>query len=164
MKIYVNSAAGNGITTLAAFDNALIKSGIANYNLIRLSSVVPPNTEVIEVADKIPALGGDWGDRLYCVYAEMRTEIHGEEVWAGVGWVTEPESGKGLFVEHEGHTEQKVREDIANSLHGLLGNRNMQSLPIKMCVVGAKCETAPVCALAIAAYQVSDWKNQPHLL
>lgn len=162
MTIYVNGAVGQGLTTLAAFDNALIKTGSANYNIIRLSSVIPPNAEVVEV-EQMPAMPGAWGDRLYAVYAEMRTEIVGEEAWAGIGWVTDPETGKGLFVEHEGHSEKKVREDITNSLNGLLGNRGMESLPIKMHVVGGKCEAAPICALVIAAYQVSDWENKAYL-
>ena len=164
MKIYVNGAIGEGLTTLSAFDNALVKTGMANFNIIRLSSVIPPHAEIIEVTNEPPKLPGEWGDRLYAVYAEMRTEIHGEEVWAGVGWITDPETGKGLFVEHEGHTEQKVKEDIANSLHSLLGNRHMDKLPIRMHVVGAKCEDKPVCALVMAAYQVSDWENKLQLL
>lgn len=94
------------------------------------------------------------------VYAEMRTEIHNEEAWAGIGWVVDPKSGKGLFVEHEGHSEQKVRQDITDSLHGLLDNRGMKDLPVNMKVVGAKCESQPICAFVVAAYQVSDWDNK----
>lgn len=163
MKIYVTSALGWGKTMLSAFDHALIKTGTANYNLIRLSSVIPPQTEIIELQDKIPALGGEWGDRLYVVYAEARTEHVGQEVWAGVGWVQDPHTGKGLFVEHEGHSEQQVRTDIENSLLGLLKNRDMQEMPIHMNVVGGVCQGEPLCAFAVAAYQVSDWHNKAHL-
>jgi len=159
MKIYVNGAIGQGSTALAAFDNALIKTGTANFNLIRLSSVIPPHAEIIDT-DEIPELPGEWGDRLYVVYAEMRTEIHNEEAWAGVGWVIDPDTDKGLFVEHEGHSEQKVRQDITDSLKGLLKNRDMHDLPIKMKVIGAKCEGEPICAFVVAAYQVSDWDNK----
>lgn len=160
MKIYVKGAIGQGSTTLAAFDSALIQTGTANYNLVRLSSVIPPKAEIVEVTGDMPELPGQWGDRLYLVYAEMRTEIHNEEAWAGIGWVVEPETGRGLFVEHEGRSEQKVRQDITDSLKGLLLNRGMPDLPIKMHVVGAKCEGKPICAFVAAAYQVSDWDNQ----
>lgn len=162
MKIYISSALGWGRTMLSAFDHALIETGTANYNLIRLSSVVPPHSEIIEV-EKIPALGGNWGDRLYVVYAEMRTEHVGQEAWAGVGWVQDPETKKGLFVEHEGHSELQVRSDIENSLKGLLKNRNMEHLDIQMNVVGGVCQGEPLCAFAVAAYQVSDWNNQAYL-
>lgn len=160
MKIYVKGAIGTGATTLAAFDNALVKTGTANYNLVRLSSVIPPKAEIIELDGDMPQLPGEWGDRLYAVYAEMRTQIHNEEAWAGIGWVVEPDTGRGLFVEHEGMSEQKVRRDITDSLKGLLHNRGMAELPIQMHVVGAKCEGESICAFVVAAYQVSDWNNQ----
>ena len=42
MNIYVSSGIGYGQTKLAAFDAALNEAGIANFNLIKLSSVIPP--------------------------------------------------------------------------------------------------------------------------
>ena len=161
MKIYVKGAIGSGATPLAAFDSALIKTGTANYNLIRLSSVIPPKAEIVELHEAVmPDLPGKWGDRLYLVYAEMRTETHNEEAWAGIGWVVDPQTGRGLFVEHEGHSEQKVRRDVTDSLNGLLKNKEMGPQEIKMHVVGAKCEGEPICAFVAAAYQVSSWKNR----
>lgn len=69
---------------------------------------------------RIPASpGSDWGDRLYAVYAEQRTSRVGAQVWAGVGWITEPLTGRGLFVEHEGDDERTVRGQIAHSLADL---------------------------------------------
>jgi arginine decarboxylase len=131
--------------------------------LVRLSSVIPPNSEIIELNGSVPPLGGDWGDRLYVVYADARTDQPGEEVWAGIGWVQDPVTKKGLFVEHEGHSEQEVRSDIKKSLTGLLNNRNMNSLEIQMSVTGGICQDEPLCAFAVAVYQVSDWENGAHL-
>ena len=83
----LGQAIGQGTTELSAFDAALVGAGVANFNLIRLSSVIPPNGEVVEV-DRCPfSHGASWGDRLYAVYAEQRTSIPGQQVWAGVGWV-----------------------------------------------------------------------------
>ena len=42
MKLYIAKAIGRGSTELAAFDAALVGAGVANFNLIRLSSVIPP--------------------------------------------------------------------------------------------------------------------------
>lgn len=163
MKIHVSGALGWGPTQLAAFDHALVQSGVANYNLLRLSSVIPPESEVITHNDAVPVHLGGWGDRLYAVYAEMRTSLPSEEAWAGVGWVQDPENGQGLFVEHEGHSEQSVRLDITKSLTALLKNRNMPEMPIQMKVMGGVCLDQPICALVVAVYQVSDWNNKPFL-
>jgi arginine decarboxylase len=162
MNIKVSGAVGWGATELSAFDHALNLTGVANYNLLRLSSVIPPASKIVRV-DSIDEKPGTWGDRLYVVYAEQRTSTPGDEAWAGIGWVQDPSDGKGLFVEHEGHSEAQVRADIEASLKGLLKNRDMKELAIQMKVVGGKCIDQPICSFVVAAYQVSDWKNQAYL-
>lgn len=47
MQIQISEGVGNGPTELAAFDQALVNAGVANYNLIYLSSVLPPGSEVV---------------------------------------------------------------------------------------------------------------------
>ena len=69
MKLTVAAAIGRGRTELAAFDNALVVVGAANFNLVRLSSVIPPHSTVVEASDAPPRPQGTWGDRLYVVYA-----------------------------------------------------------------------------------------------
>lgn len=165
MKITIQKSIGYGSTELSAFDHALYNSGTANYNLLPLSSVIPPNSQIItgEEAKKYTA-PGEWGDRLYVVMAEQSTSTAGQEVWAGIGWVQDESTGRGLFVEHEGHSESKVREDITKSLTTLMKTRNIDFGPIKMEVIGGVCENEPISALVIASYQVSDWDNKPHLI
>jgi arginine decarboxylase len=165
MNIHLTSGTGTGPTTLAAFDAALNDAGIANYNLLRLSSVIPPESTIVRHAGTIGTalLPGGWGDRLYVVMAEQRVETPNEEAWAGIGWVQEKETGKGLFVEHEGGSEAKIRADIEQSLTALMKTRGVDFGPIQMQVVGKTCVSHPVCAMVIAVYQASDWQNQAML-
>lgn len=158
MKINISSGTGVGPTELAAFDHALVNAGVANFNLIYLSSVIPPGSHVkVLETPEIPE--GEWGDRLYVVVAQKRTNLRNQEVWAGIGWVQEEVSKKGLFVEHEGHSEAEVRADIQNSLEALQLNRNVDFGPIQMHVVGKKCVSLPVCALAVAVFESTTWKS-----
>jgi arginine decarboxylase len=145
---------------MAAFDAALIATGVANFNLIRLSSVIPPATEIrpIEVPVVPP---GEWGDRLYVVMAESRTETLGAEVWAGIGWVQDSRSGKGLFVEHEGHHERQVRSDISASLTAMCKGRSVGFGAQRSYVHGAICDGEPVCALVVAVYESQGWSRPP---
>src|ERR1039457_735460 len=99
MHIQIVSGVGSAPTQLAAFDAALLDAGIANYNLIVLSSVIPPNSELIEVEGQ-PQTTGNWGDRLYVVMATAEASALNAEAWAGVGWIVNEETGQGLFVEH----------------------------------------------------------------
>lgn len=167
MNIHLSSGIGFGPTKLAAFDAALNHAGIANYNLIRLSSVVPPNSTIsVHEQSKLPKriMPGGWGDRLYVVMAEKRTDTPNAEAWAGIGWVQDPETHKGLFVEHEGGSEKAVRNDIKASLEALMATRNVDFGPIHMHVVGRMCTHLPICALVVAVYQASDWENASHLI
>jgi len=153
-EIRLSTGVGHGPTTLSAFDAALYEAGIGDANLIPLSSVIPPGADVIE---KEPEPGG-WGDRLYVVLAEQRTETLGEEAWAGIGWVQEPDGARrGLFVEHHGSTEAEVRNQIQASLESMQAYRPQIFGMIQSVVRGAKCTGTPVCALVAATYVSQPW-------
>jgi arginine decarboxylase len=157
MEIHVASGVASGPTELAAFDTALYVAGIANFNLLQLSSVIPPGSKVIEYDDRIPSVKGEWGDRLYVVKADYRTTIPGKEAWAGIGWVIDEATGKGLFVEHEGENKEQVERQIENSLQSLMATRGIDLGKIHMKVDGILCEHDPVCAVVIAVYRSEPW-------
>jgi len=156
--IEIVRSSGTGPTTLAAFDAALLDAGIANFNLIRLSSVIPPDTDVLPVNGKASRADGAWGDRLYVVMAEIRADRPGREAWAGIGWVQDEETGKGLFVEHEAHSERQVRDDIDRSLTTLVAGRPGHDFgPIQSVVHGVRCDGLPACAMVTAVYESESW-------
>ena len=161
MKLYLASAIGRGSTELGAFDAALFRAGVANLNLVRLSSVIPPGSDIVQVERCPFERTGRWGDRLYAVYADQRTTTPGEQVWAGVGWCQDRENGRGLFVEHHGDREQPVRDQITASLTDLQAIRGLDLGPIHKCVVGAMCVGTPTCALVICGYATESWLTTP---
>jgi arginine decarboxylase len=155
--IQISRGTGLGPTKLAAFDGALRATGVANFNLIRLSSVIPPGTDVRPVLGPVAQIRGEWGDRLYVVMAEQRVDEPGEEAWAGIGWVQDAATGKGLFVEHEGLSEGSVRGDIEDSLEALVAGRPDEFGPPHVVVHGATCHDRPTCALVVAVYETAGW-------
>ncbi len=164
MNIHVASGAGSGPTKLAAFDAALNAAGVANYNLIRLSSIVPPGSKIINTGKTVGKDLGKWGDRLYVVMADTRVDSPNGEAWAGIGWTQDKKTGKGLFVEHEGANEKTVRRDIKASLDALMKTRDTDFGEIHMRVVGITCTHEPVCALVVAAFQTTGWKDKVPML
>lgn len=157
MKVQVSQGIGIGPTELSAFDQALVNAGVANFNIIYLSSVLPPASEITFDKD-IDLSGSQWGDRLYVVMAQKRTSQRNQEVWAGIGWIQDPKTRAGLLVEHEGNSEAEVRDDIAASLTALARNRNMQFGPHQVHVVGTKCTDLPTCALVVAVFESNSWQ------
>jgi arginine decarboxylase len=156
--IHTCSGVGTGPTKLSAFDGALRGAGIHNYNLLLLSSVIPPGSVVTTDRGSLDAglIRGEWGDRLYVVMAEERTDVVGAEVWAGIGWVQD-DSGRGLFVEHHGSSEASVRDDIEASLGALVRGRGLPFGPVQMRVQGGICTGEPVSAMVAAVYKAEPW-------
>jgi arginine decarboxylase len=155
-QIPVVAAAGTGATSLAAFHAALVAVDLGHYNLVRLSSVIPPGTSV-DATGKAPVPAGAWGDRLYCVYAERRATAVGAQAWAGIGWVQRLDGGGGLFVEHEGDDEDAVTETIRASLRDLVAGQEHLFTAPDWVLGGAVCTGDPVCSLVIAPYETAAW-------
>lgn len=157
MIIPVVAAVGHGPTELAAFDAALVAAGVADRNLIHLSSVLPPASSVRPV-DRIARTPGGWGDRLYCVVAQARTAVPGAQAWAGVGWVQDA-SGRGLLVEHHAADEVSLRRLIRTSLDALGRNRGLSFPSAGIEVAGVHCVDDPVCALVVAVFESAAWTS-----
>ncbi|MDQ6697733.1 MAG: pyruvoyl-dependent arginine decarboxylase [Actinomycetota bacterium] len=157
--IAVSSGVGTGPTKIAAFDAALREAGVGNFNLILLSSVVPLGSVVTPVARQAPVPEGAWGDRLYVVMADCRVDTPHEEVWAGVGWIQEEETGRGLLVEHVAHSEAQLVADIESSLSSLgAGRPNVNFGPQRSMIRGTTCVDEPVCALVVAVVESAPWR------
>jgi arginine decarboxylase len=154
LSITVRTTVGVGRTLLSAFDHALLEAGVGNFNLIPLSSVIPPHSTVTVGGDRVP---GGHGDRLYCVEAVAYADHPGEVVSAGLGWVIHPTIG-GLFVEHTGGSPESVEEQIHLSLADMAEQRGIDFGGVRTAISSAHCVDRPVCALAIAAYAVADWR------
>ena len=129
LTIQVVAGAGTGKTELSSFDSALNNLGVANYNLIPLSSIIPPQSKVVKV-DRYQTPESEFGHRLYCVKAEMRSAIPGQFVGAIIGWY-QYHDNRGLFVEHEtvgsskSEVENSLIELVQNSLNDLCDFRNI---------------------------------------
>lgn len=154
---------GHGGTPLSAFDAALKSAGIYNYNLIVLSSIIPPNSKIINKTfeSKIE----EYGYRLYLVKAEMRSRESGKYIGAALGWY-QLEDGRGVFVEHEEIEETRdavksnLSADIKKSLTDLCRFRgypiNERKMKIKMSI--AKIKDSPTCVMVVAVYKAESWE------
>lgn len=165
MTINISSGTGEASTLLSSFDAALKDAGVYNYNIIPLSSVIPPHAQ-IEVIDRYETPEEDYGHRLYCVIAHERSSEIGKFVAAAVGWYQIGDN-RGVFVEHHtvGDThfavESEIKYRIHNSLRDLCEFRNYEFDPEK---IGSKIEIAevtekPACALVVAVYESQGWNS-----
>jgi arginine decarboxylase len=101
-----------GGTTLNAFDNALLAAGIGNINLIKISSILPPEVPVIDLPKiKLGAL-------IPTAYAAVTSETPGERIAAAVGYAVPDDPAKnGVIMEYHGVA---TREEAERQIHAML--------------------------------------------
>lgn len=154
MKIRVTSGTGEGKTKINAFDRALLDAGIGDYNLIKLSSVIPESSEVEVGRPELKE--ADYGDKLYIVLSESREDREGYEAWAGLGW-TQEESGKGIFMEASRDSKEEVEETIKLEIEDAKTYRDEDLKTSEVEIVGKECREGPVCSVVAAVYEDEDW-------
>ncbi len=155
MHITVTKGVGRGPTRIAAFDQALLHAGVANYNLIPLSSVIPPGG-LIERSTFLTS-SDEYGHRLYVVLARCDVQEVGKHAWAALGWTQEATSGRGLFVEIEGSSEVETHQAIKSTLDSMTASRSYPYGAIEREIVGIQCTDQPACAVVLAVYQSRGW-------
>ena len=87
MKISITSGKAEGPSKLNAFDNALLDAGIGNVNLIKVSSIIPANSEFV----KLPELTS--GDMINCVLAHRTSKNKGDLITAVIAIATSEDFG-----------------------------------------------------------------------
>ncbi len=73
-----------GKTNINAFDNALRAARVADFNLLKVTSIVPPATEVRQL-DRLGQPISGLGRMLPTVYEVLHTKEPGELISVGVG-------------------------------------------------------------------------------
>ncbi|PIT86819.1 MAG: pyruvoyl-dependent arginine decarboxylase [Candidatus Magasanikbacteria bacterium CG10_big_fil_rev_8_21_14_0_10_43_6] len=165
MEIRVVNGVGEGHTELSAFDAALKGSGVYNYNLLYLSSVIPSGATVKEVGT-LYDMEGAIGDRLYVVMAEERGHRPGETIGAGIGWYQFGLEG-GFFVEHhtKGDSPVEVRERleylIEYSIRDLCAFRDkpFQKEKLHHNLSITTIQNKPACAMVLAVFEHETWNT-----
>ena len=159
LLIRVSMGSGAAPTRLAAFDSALFAAGVAGFNLVRLSSVIPAQAVVREVTGS-NQIQGAIGDVAYCVYADAYASMPGEEAWAGLAWAVDADnSGAGVFVEHTACSESVVRRDLQATIEAMSQIRGNRYQMAGQTVSSAVCVDHPVCAVVVATYGTAGWSD-----
>ncbi|MGH7332832.1 MAG: pyruvoyl-dependent arginine decarboxylase [Candidatus Rokuibacteriota bacterium] len=101
-----------GGSSLNAFDNALLAAGIGNINLIKVSSIIPPEVAVVELPKLRP------GALVPTAYAAITSETPGQTLAAAVGYALPDDPAKsGVIMEFHGvATELEAEHAIAAML------------------------------------------------
>lgn len=107
------SGAAEGNTRLNAFDNALLEAGVGDTNLMRMSSICPPNAQQVN-RDEITLPGGGL---IPLAYAHIDSQT--PQMWIAsaiaVG-IPEDPTQPGVIMEFEDHTRLEYVETIVKQM------------------------------------------------
>jgi len=155
MKIVITWGISEGKTELAALDCALREANIDNYNLIELTSIIPKGATISVKRYDFQAT--EFGHKAYVVLSSGLETRPGNEIWAGLGWLTEKKSGRGVIVEEKGDTREQVIRKIEDTLTYIRSYRPYLDGELEYKVIGGKCKGEPICALVCAVFNVESW-------
>ncbi|MBS3947376.1 MAG: arginine decarboxylase, pyruvoyl-dependent [Dethiobacter sp.] len=138
------AAAAEGSLKLTAFDNALLKAGIGNVNLVRVSSILPPTAEKDQNLFLPP------GSLVPTAYGSIACDEPGLRIAAAVG-IGFSEDTFGVIMEFSGVCgQQEAEEKIASMLRDAFANRGMRLVRTEILAVEHVVEKVG-CAFAAVA-------------
>lgn len=121
-KVFLTKGVGQHKYQLKSFEQALRKAGVAQLNLVQVSSILPPRCKIVSRESGLQHLTP--GQISYCVLARADTNEHGRLVASSVGVAIPKDKNKwGYLSEVHGHgMNSQQASDMAEDLAaGMLG-------------------------------------------
>ncbi len=110
-KYFLVAGVGEGYTPLNSFDTALLNAGIGNTNLVKMSSIIPPNCK------EVSPLPLPFGALVPVAYASITTDLSEEVISAAVAVAIPEDIEKpGLIMEY---SSRGRKEDIENIVRNM---------------------------------------------
>lgn len=135
---FCTAGAGVGVSAfeLLSFDRALRQAGFADYNLLRVSSILPPSVQLRPHID-VPK-----GALLPTAYGVFSSNEEGRTIAAAVSlaFPTDPDA-IGVIMETEGYmTEREAHELVATMAEEAMEDRNLRIARLEVVAVEAQVE------------------------
>lgn len=120
----ISSGCGVSLRKLTSFDNALISAQISDYNLVRVSSILPAGcvlSDTIELRK---------GSIVYTAYGSLSSNIVGETIASAIGIaIPQSQTDIGVIMEHSGKGSKKELQEMVKAMAEEA--MNMRAIPIK---------------------------------
>jgi arginine decarboxylase len=121
-KVFLTKGVGRHRYQLKSFEEALRQAGVAQQNLVQVSSILPPQCRIISRDQGLKRLVP--GQISYCVMARSDTDEHGRLIASSIGIAVPKDRYKwGYISEVHGHGMNKAEaadmsEDLAADMLG----------------------------------------------
>lgn len=125
---HISSGKGNSTFELVSFDKALIDAGISNYNLLRVSSILPSGCK------KCLTIDLKQGSPLLVAYGTISSNEAGRLISSAVGiGIPFNNSDIGIIMEYSGFTEaNEAEETVKQMIIDSMNNHNVKLNQIEL--------------------------------
>ncbi len=163
-KIFFTRGLGIGKSQLQSFEEALRDASIAQYNLSGISSIFPPNCEIVPATDGISLLSD--GQILFTVLARNSSNELNRMLSAAVGYAIPKDRNKwGYLSEHHsfGETEkvagyfaEKLAAEMLASTMGLIDKLTWDSRKEEYVLEDKILTTGNICSTGVVT-EAGEW-------
>ncbi len=121
-EVFFTKGVGVHKFRLSSFEDALRNAGVANQNLVSVSSILPPGCKIVPKDEGLPKMNP--GSIRYTVISRIDTNEHGRRIAASIGLAQPKDPSKWGYLSevHEyGFTHREsadMAEDLAASMLG----------------------------------------------
>lgn len=159
-RVYLSCGSARGGTELNAFDNALRAARVADFNLIRVTSIVPPHVDV-RILDPLPDPIRGRGRMLPAVYEAMSGNELGQRLTVGVGVglpnKNDADASGVIFTVRSNESEQETRERLQSMIEeGMDEMRMVKEYEFRSVLVSELVQSKHACVFACAAFCDDD--------
>ena len=121
-SFHLCSSVGKGKSKLTSFDNALLVSGVANFNLVKISSILPPHLLQSDKVD-LPE-----GSILYSAFANESTINKDEIVSAAIAvGIPKDSNSIGVIMEFSGNCNAiEAKRTASEMVIEAMNNRRLE--------------------------------------
>lgn len=106
-KWKIGVGVGESKSKLVSFDKALLNAGVGNYNLVRLSSILPAHCEYDE------HIGLEEGSLLPIAYSTITSDVKGDRIVSCIGvGLPKDESKVGVIMEYSAKNQSKASAEL----------------------------------------------------
>ncbi len=150
-EVFFVSGVGRHEDELMSFELALRDAGIEKFNLVPVSSILPPGCVVVDKDDGLSKLQP--GEIVFCVMARYSSRESGEEIFASIGAaIPEKDGVNGYIAEHSGKWydgAESYAEKLAAEMVKTQGNGTARTISITARGKVEKCTTAIAAAVFV---------------
>ncbi len=152
-KVFFTSGTGSHEDELVSFELALRDAGIERFNLVTVSSIFPPQCEIVEMDEGMRELYP--GQIVFCVMARETSNREGEKIYSTIGCaVPEDQSLHGYLTEYHGvyrggDVGRKAEESAKFMLETAFGVRTGRTFSITKIADVRECTTVVSAAVFV---------------